>query len=80
MVLTYLNQCDNSAESTRTLLKTQFVQDQDNYPANVTGAASLITAAKKEKSNSARTRPATALAQRAANSATANSTTRRPSA
>ena len=42
MALTHLNQCDNSTESTRTLLKKQFVQDQDNYPANITCVASLV--------------------------------------
>ena len=73
MALTYLNQCDTSAESTRTLLKTQFVQDQDNYPKNITSAASLIRAAAKEKSSSSRSRPALSLTQRAANS-TSNST------
>ena len=80
MALTYLNQCDNSVESTRIILKTQFVQDQENYPANITGAVNLIRAAKKEKSNSARTRPALTLAQRATNSAAASSTTHHPSA
>ena len=74
MALTYLNQCDNSAELTRTLLKTQYVQTHDNYLANVTVAANLVRVAKKEKPN--RNRPAITLAQRDANS----SATRRPSA
>ena len=46
--LVFLNQCGPSAESTRTLLKTQYVQRHDNYPANVTVAANLVRAAKKE--------------------------------
>ena len=74
MVLTYLNQCDNSAESTRTILKTKCVKYLNEYPADITVAANLVKAVKKEKPNHG-SRPALTLAQRAANS----SATRSPS-
>ena len=48
MALSYLNQSDNFAETTRTMLKTQFFLDHDEYPLNITVAANLIKAAKKE--------------------------------
>ena len=41
MALTKLNKCDNSAESTRAMLKTQYVQAHDEYPVNITVAANL---------------------------------------
>ena len=74
MALAYLNQYDNSAEWTRTMLKMQYVQHQNNYPATITVAANLVRAAKKEKTN--RSCTTLTLAQRAANS----SATCRPSA
>ena len=46
MALVFLNQCGPSAEQTHTLLKTQYVQNQDNYPANITVTANLVKAAK----------------------------------
>ena len=68
MALTYLNQCDNSAESTRAMLKTQYVQEHDEYPANITVAANLVKAAKKDSRPNHGSHPALTLAQRAARS------------
>ena len=76
MALVFLNQCGPSAEQTRTLLKTHYVQRHDHYPSNVTVTANLIRAAKKESRPCRSNRLAITLAQRAANS----SATRRPSA
>ena len=75
MALTYINQCNNSAESTRTLLKTQYTKTLDEYPANITVAANLVKAAKKEKTNRG-SPPGLTLAQRA----TSSSVTCHPSA
>ena len=47
MALTFLTQCGHSAELTRTMLKTQYVQQQDHYPASITIASSLLWASSK---------------------------------
>ena len=44
--LTFLTQCGHSAKLTRTMLKTQYVQQQDHYPASITIASSLLRASK----------------------------------
>ena len=66
MALTYLNQCDNSAESTCAILKKQYVQEHDEYPANITVAANLVKATKKDSRPNRGSRPALTLAQHAA--------------
>ena len=53
MDLTYLNQCDNSAKSPRAMLE---------YPANITVAANLVKAAKKDSRPNRGSRPALTLA------------------
>ena len=68
MALAYLHQCDNSAETTRTMLKTQYVQAHDEYPSNITVAANLVKATKKDSRPNRGSRPALALAQRSTRS------------
>ena len=68
MALAYLNQCDNSAETTRTMLKTQYVQDHDEYPSNITVSANLVKVAKKESRPGRGSHAALTLAQRSARS------------
>ena len=66
MALTYLNQCDASAEQTRTMLRQQFVKSVDDYPQDITVAANLVKASKPASRPRRGDRPAITLAQRAA--------------
>ena len=68
MALNYLNQCNPSADSTRSMLKMQYVQGHDKYPANITVAADLVKAAKKDSRPNRGNHSTLTLAQRAARS------------
>ena len=75
MALAFLNQCDNSTETTRTMLKTQYVQDHE-YPSNITVAVNLVKAAKKDSRPDRGSRVALTLAQRSVRSTYSPSTER----
>ncbi len=76
MALSFITQCDQSADATRTLLKTQYVQKQDRYPKDIAEAFNLLRTNRPQPTSSRPNRSSRALtmAQRTNNNAQRDST------
>ena len=74
MALSFITQCDQTADATRTLLKTQYVQKQDRYPKDIAKAFNLLRTNRPQPTSSRpnRSSRALALAQRTNSNANSN--------